>query len=67
MIKGSTLDAEPGGKLEYVKPAFRTISLVSEEVMAVGCKLPVARGSLGTGPGGNCNIPTPCNQTTNVS
>ena len=35
----------PGSKLPYAKPRLRTIELVAEEVLSVGCKL-------ATGPGG---------------
>ena len=59
-------DAEPETKLEYVKPSFRTISLVAEEVMAVGCKLPSSSGPLGGG-GGSCTVPSPCLQFSGVS
>ena len=31
-------------KQPYLKPSFRTIDLVAEEVLAVGCKLPVGSG-----------------------
>ena len=67
MSKATTGDAAPLAKLEYVKPGFRTISLVSEEVMAVGCKLPTANGSLGSGPGTSCTFPTICVQVSGVS
>ncbi len=59
--------AQAQAKLEYVKPSFRTISLVAEEVMAVGCKLPSSAGP-NTGPGGpRCTVPAPCLQYTGVS
>lgn len=57
---------EPQAKLPYVKPSFRTISLVAEEVMAVGCKLPATNGPLGA-PGGSCTVPNPCLQFNGVS
>jgi hypothetical protein len=59
--------AQPQAKLEYVKPSFRTISLVAEEVMAVGCKLPASAGP-NSGPGGTrCTNPAPCLQFNGVS
>jgi hypothetical protein len=43
-------------KKPYEKPELRTVSLVAEEVMAVGCKL-----GRGAGPfGSNCQS-VPCN------
>ena len=62
--KAMGTDAEPQTKLEYVKPSFRTISLVAEEVMAVGCKLPSSAGPFG---GPRCTLPAPCLQFTGVS
>lgn len=56
----------PETKLPYVKPSFRSISLVAEEVMAVGCKLPSTNGPIGA-PGGSCTVPSPCLQFTGVS
>jgi hypothetical protein len=43
-------------KKRYEKPEVRIVSLVAEEVMAVGCKL-------GTGPGpyGSTCMAVPCN------
>lgn len=68
MSRAIDVNAEPGTKRPYVKPGFRTISLVSEEVMAVGCKLPTANGSLGgPGSGGSCSVPTVCVQVSGVS
>jgi hypothetical protein len=64
--KGPGSDAVPVPKQEYVKPSFRTINLVAEEVMVVGCKLPASGGPLGGG-AGTCTIPTPCNQFSGVS
>jgi hypothetical protein len=63
--KAMGTDAEPQAKLEYVKPGFRTISLVAEEVMAVGCKLPSSAGPNFGGP--RCTLPAPCLQFTGVS
>lgn len=41
------------GRQAYEKPTLRTINLVAEEVMAVGCKLPS-----GSGPApGACSVP----------
>lgn len=44
-------------KKRYEKPQLRTVSLVAEEVMAVGCKL-----SSGPGPIGASCVAVPCNQ-----
>jgi hypothetical protein len=62
----TTNDAPQEAKQAYVKPGFRTISLVAEEVMAVGCKLPSSNGPFGGG-GGRCTLPTPCLQFNGVS
>jgi hypothetical protein len=59
-------DAETGTRLPYVKPGFRTINLVSEEVMAVGCKLPASAGP-NSGGGLTCTVPTPCLNFSGVS
>lgn len=57
---------EPGsGRQPYVKPAFRTLDLLAEEVMAVGCKLPTSGGPFKGSP--SCTIPAPCVQVTKVS
>jgi hypothetical protein len=66
MSRATSSDTEPGTKAEYVKPGFRTISLVSEEVMAVGCKLPASAGP-NSGGGLTCVHPTPCLQFSGVS
>lgn len=42
-------------KKPYDKPQLRTISLVAEEVLAVGCKLTTATGPFGA----NC-LSVPC-------
>lgn len=44
-------------KQAYEKPILRRISLLSEEVMAIGCKLPVGNGPAG---GGSCLTPVTC-------
>lgn len=44
-------------KKRYEKPQLRTVSLVAEEVMAVGCKLGSGPGPIGA----NC-LAVPCNQ-----
>jgi len=62
-----SVDDRSGRKLEYVKPRFRALDLVAEEVMAVGCKLPTSGGSFGTPPMGTCTVPGICVNFTNVS
>ena len=57
------LDEQHETKQEYVKPSFRTLSLVAEEVMAIGCKLPSSGGPAS----GSCFLPAPCFETANVS
>lgn len=66
-MSGKTMsDAPSETKLTYVKPGFRTINLLAEEVMAVGCKLPASAGAL-VGPGRTCTVPAPCLQFSGVS
>ncbi len=49
----------------YVRPAFRRLDLLAEEVMAVGCKLPTSAGPF---KGFNsCKVPGLCVQITNAS
>lgn len=60
-----SIETTPEAKQVYVKPGFRTISLVAQEVMAVGCKLPASAGPLFTGP--TCTVNSPCLQYQNVS
>ena len=63
-----SMDAEDGAKREYEKPSLRTLSLVAQEVMAVGCKMPSSNGPLGGSPGTTCLVPAgPCVQITNAS
>lgn len=48
-----------GEKLAYEKPVLRTIELVAEEVLVVGCKL--ATGANGfSNPGPSCTLPVRC-------
>ena len=56
----------PEEKREYEKPSVRVLSLVAEEVMAVGCKL---HGSGGPNPAypTSCILPGPCINVSNVS
>lgn len=68
MSRETTTDGPPAGKLAYAKPGFRTINLLAEEVMVVGCKLPASAGPFSSGPGGvSCTIPSPCQQFSGVS
>jgi len=43
-------------KLPYEKPDFRTIELVAEEVLAIGCKITGSNGQLGA----HCLLPASC-------
>jgi hypothetical protein len=45
--------SDSAGKQPYQKPSLRTIDLVAEEVMAVGCKLPAGAGPVT----GGCLVP----------
>lgn len=44
MMSGHTSTEPPKHKKPYEKPVLRTIDLVAEEVLAVGCKLADAGG-----------------------
>jgi hypothetical protein len=45
-------------KLPYEKPHLRTIELVAEEVLSVGCKIVGSTGPFGSA---NCLTPLVCN------
>ncbi|MEW5736900.1 MAG: hypothetical protein AB1921_18800 [Thermodesulfobacteriota bacterium] len=52
-------DPEGGKKLPYEKPVLRSIELVAEEVLVVGCK--TAGGVKGfSNPGPSCTMPVRC-------
>jgi hypothetical protein len=48
------------GKKSYRKPRLRTIELVADEVLAVGCKVQNGTSAVNNAPKQSCALPTVC-------